>query len=310
MHEPLIEPVLRDEALLENIAAANRSDGEFRLWWLGQSGFLLQWNGRHLLLDPYLSDSLTRKYADTSTPHIRMTGLPVRPERLSFVDVVTSSHTHTDHLDPETLLALFEVNSRLKLVIPEAERNAVEKKLTVRWPATIALDQGGSVEIDGFQINAMASAHEDVELDVAGHCRFLGYVIEFGDWAVYHSGDTVLYPGLAESLRAFRIDMALLPINGRSPERGVAGNLNAEEAAWLGRKIGARIVIPCHYDMFAFNTAPVENFVAASRKLGQCYQVVRCGERWESTRLAHAEKVSPTGPSAEPSCNIGGPSSL
>jgi hypothetical protein len=76
-YKPLIEPVLRDEALLEDIAAANLGDGQFRLWWLGQSGFLLQWNGRHLLLDPYLSDSLTRKYAGTPTPHIRMTALPV-----------------------------------------------------------------------------------------------------------------------------------------------------------------------------------------------------------------------------------------
>jgi len=282
VHKPLIKPVLRDEALLEDIAIADKSDGEFRLWWLGQSGFLLQWNGRHLLLDPYLSDSLTRKYADTPTPHIRMTAVPVEPGRLSFIDVVTSSHIHTDHLDPETLIPLLEVNPKLRLVIPEAERDAVEKKLSRRWPATLGLDQGRSIEIDGFRINAVASAHESVELDAAGRCRFLGYVIEFGGWAIYHSGDTVLHPTLAESLRPFRIDTALLPINGRSPERRVAGNLNAQEAAWLGREIGARTVLPCHYDMFTFNTAPVDDFVTAAREAGQGYQVVRCGERWES----------------------------
>src|SRR5450759_15051 len=99
MDKPLIRPVLQDAALLADIAVANRRDGEFRLWWLGQSGFLLQWNGRHLLLDPYLSDSLTRKYASTPTPHIRMTALPVEPGRLGFVDVVTCSQSHTDPLD-------------------------------------------------------------------------------------------------------------------------------------------------------------------------------------------------------------------
>ncbi|MGC1784752.1 MAG: MBL fold metallo-hydrolase [Acidobacteriaceae bacterium] len=283
----MIEPVLRGEALLEDIAAANRKDGEFRLWWLRQSGFLLQWNGRHLLLDPYLSDSLTRKYADTATPHVSMTTLPVMPEQLNFIDVVTSSHTHTDHLDPETLLPLLRVNSNLKLVIPEAERDAVEKKLSARWPATLGLDQGRSIEIDGFRINAVASAHEDVTLDAAGRCRFLGYVIEFGEFVIYHSGDTVLHPALVESLRPFRIEVALLPINGRSPQRGVAGNLNAQEAAELGRDIGARMVIPCHYDMFTFNTAPVADFVTAARAAGQSYNVVECGERWESSRLGH-----------------------
>jgi L-ascorbate metabolism protein UlaG (beta-lactamase superfamily) len=281
----LIDPVLRDEALLEDFAAANRDDGEFRLWWLGQSGFLLQWKGRHLLLDPYLSDSLTRKYAGTPTPHIRMTALPVQPERLGFVDVVTCSHSHTDHLDPETLVPLLEANPRLRLVIPEAEREAVGKKLSTSWPAIAGLDQGGTIEIDGFRINAVTSAHETVTLDAAGRSRFLGYVVEFGKWAIYHSGDTVLHPALTESLKPFRIDVALLPINGRSPERRVAGNLNAREAAWLGREIGARTVIPCHYDMFAFNTAPVEDFITAAREAGQGWQVLRCGERLESSRL-------------------------
>jgi len=141
--------------------------------------------------------------------------------------------------------------------------------LSRRWSATLGLDQGDSIEIDGFRINAVASAHESVELDRAGRCRFLGYVIEFGRFAVYHSGDTVLHPALVESLRPFRIDTALLPINGRSPERKVSGNLNAREAALLGREIGARIVIPCHYDMFTFNTAPVDDFVAAAREAGK-----------------------------------------
>jgi L-ascorbate metabolism protein UlaG (beta-lactamase superfamily) len=281
----MIEPVLRYEALLEDIATANKIDSEFRLWWLGQSGFLLQWNGRHMLLDPYLSDSLARKYAGTRTPHIRMTALPVQPGQLNFIDVVTSSHIHTDHLDPETLIPLFEGNPGLRLIIPEAERDAVEKKLSRRWPETLGLDHGQTIEIEGLRINAVASAHENVELDRRGHCRFLGYVIQFGSWAVYHSGDTVLHPLLAEFLKPFRIDVALLPINGRSPERGVPGNLNAHEAAWLGREIGARIVIPCHYDMFKFNTAPVDDFVAAVREAGQGYQVVRCGERWESSLL-------------------------
>ena len=291
----LIDPVLRDEFLLQDIALANKSDGEFRLWWLGQSGFLLQSNARHVLLDPYLSDSLNRKYVHTATPHIRMTALPIKPEYLSFIDIVASSHIHTDHLDPETLLALLEANPRLRLVIPEAERDAVTTKLSRQWPATLGLDRGQSIEIEGFRINAVASAHESLELDKLGRCRFLGYVIEFGGWAIYHSGDTVLHPALADSLRPFQIDVALLPINGRSPERRVAGNLNAREAAWLGREIGAHIVIPCHYDMFAFNTAPVGDFVAAACETGQGYQVLRCGERWESLRLGHDDRAHRTG---------------
>ena len=57
----------------------------------------MQWNDHHLLLDPYLSDSLTRKYAATDKPHVRMTELVIDPARLDFIDAVTSSHNHTDH---------------------------------------------------------------------------------------------------------------------------------------------------------------------------------------------------------------------
>ena len=83
----MIEPALRDDAFLADVAgAAREAEGtdRFHLWWLGQSGFLVQWRGYHLLLDPYLSDSLTRKYAGTDKPHVRMTARVVDPERLAF----------------------------------------------------------------------------------------------------------------------------------------------------------------------------------------------------------------------------------
>ena len=109
----LIQPVLKDDELLADIAAARSQTDRFHLWWLGQSGFLVQWQGRHLLIDPYLSDSLTKKYAATDKPHVRMTAIPIAPERLDFIDVVTSSHNHTDHLDHETLWPLRRANPQL-----------------------------------------------------------------------------------------------------------------------------------------------------------------------------------------------------
>ena len=69
----MIRPVLQDEEFIADVQRAQRLRETFQLWWLGQSGFLLQWNDRHLLFDPYLSDSLTVKYACTDKPHVRMT---------------------------------------------------------------------------------------------------------------------------------------------------------------------------------------------------------------------------------------------
>jgi L-ascorbate metabolism protein UlaG (beta-lactamase superfamily) len=274
----MIRPALSGDALLADIRGAAREPG-FHLWWLGQSGFLIQYQGRHLLIDPYLSDSLTRKYATTDKPHVRMTELALGPERLDFIDVATSSHNHTDHLDAETLGPLLRVNPKLALVIPEANRAFVADRLTIDPGRPIGLDDGGTCEAAGFHFTGIPSAHEERSN------QYMGYVVRFGEWTIYHPGDTVLYTGMSERLRTERIDLAMLPINGRAPERRVAGNLDGREAAGLAKQMGARRVIPCHYEMFEFNTASPDEFVAEAERLGQPYRVLRCGERFSSNEI-------------------------
>jgi L-ascorbate metabolism protein UlaG (beta-lactamase superfamily) len=147
------------------------------------------------------------------------------------------------------------------------------------------LDAGQSVRVAGFDIHAVPAAHETLAKDEYGRHKFLGYIVQFGPWTVYHSGDTVPYEGMVDWLRRRPIDVALLPINGRAPERGVDGNLCGREAAQLARDIGARLAIPCHYEMFEFNTASPDEFVSVCRQLGQPCRVLRCGERWSSEEL-------------------------
>jgi L-ascorbate metabolism protein UlaG (beta-lactamase superfamily) len=278
----VIQPAQSYATLLADIRASSkdRHNRGFRLWWLGQSGFLLQWQGIHVLLDPYLSDSLTRKYSQTDKPHVRMTELVIDPAQLSFVDVATSSHNHTDHLDAETLGPILARNPSLKLVIPEANRAFVAERLKIDSAMPIGLDDGGTIELSGIRFSGVASAHENVERDEQGRVKALGYVLQFGDWSLYHSGDTLRYDGMAEKLRLFAVDVALLPINGRAPQRRVPGNLSGPEAAQLAHDMGAKLAIPCHFDMFEFNTAPPDAFVDACRRLGQPFRILRCGERF------------------------------
>jgi len=287
----LIEPALADDAFLADVGASRQETAGFRLWWLGQAGFLVQWQGRHLLFDPYLSDSLTRKYAATDKPHVRMTRRLVDPERLDFIDLATSSHNHTDHLDAETLLPLRRANPRLELVVPEANRAFVAERLecATSWPR--GLDDGETLDVAGFRITAVPAAHEQVGRDAHGRCHHLGYVVSFGEFALYHAGDCVPYDGQGERLRPFAVDLALLPINGRAPERRVPGNFTGPEAARLAHDIGARLVVPCHYEMFEFNTASPEAFVAEAERLSQPYRVLRCGERFSSAEIPPLEPM-------------------
>lgn len=268
----------KDDAFLAEVRAAKASPDILHVWWLGQSGFLLAWNGIHILLDPYLSDSLTEKYKNTDKPHERITERVVDPARLNFIDLATSTHNHTDHLDAATLLPLMDVNPGMRLIIPEANRDFVSKRLGCdpAWP--IGLDVAQQANRAALTCSAVPAAHEALDCDEHGRHIYLGYVIVLGPFAIYHSGDTVLYDGMVDWLRPFNIDLALLPINGRRPERRVSGNLDGEEAARLAKDIGAKLVVPCHYDMFAFNTESPELFERTCRELGQAYRILRNGE--------------------------------
>ena len=277
----MIKPVLQDDAFLGDVTHANAETDQLNLWWLGQSGFLIQWQGHHLLLDPYLSDSLTKKYEGTDKPHVRMSERVIAPERLGFVNVVTSSHNHTDHLDGETLIPLWQANPDLRVLVSRANLSFASQRLQVSPDklTPISADRE-AVRIDPFSFHAIPSAHESLEQDENGDHKYIGLIVQAGKWTIYHSGDCIPYDSLAERLKMWNIDIALLPINGRDPARGVAGNFTAEEAAQLGRDSHAGLVIPCHYEMFEFNTVSPEQFIEAAERIRQNFKLLKCGERF------------------------------
>jgi L-ascorbate metabolism protein UlaG (beta-lactamase superfamily) len=248
----VIEPALSDEAFLADVRGAGPG---VHLWWLGQAGYLVAAGGRHLLVDPYLSDSLTAKYAGTDTPHVRMTGRVVAPEELAFVDVVLSTHEHTDHLDAETLQPILRGGAAL-LVCPAGTVDEARERGGVE-PTPIR--EGATVEVAGFHVEAVPAEHP------GPHC--VGYVLTVDGLRIYHSGDTTAVPDVPP------VEVAILPINGK------LGNMDGVTAARAARRIGAGLAIPCHYAMFRFNTASTREFTAECRRLKQPSRVLRAGER-------------------------------
>ena len=279
----MIQPALQDSAFLADVAVARAQPGAGRLdvWWLGQSGFLVCHAGECILFDPYLSDSLTRKYAGTDKRHVRMTARVVDAARLDFLTAVTSSHNHTDHLDAETLVPILSANPQTKLVLPAANADFAANRLGAQFRSRfLTLTERQRVTAGVFAFEIVPAAHEQLAPE------FAGFIVKAGRFTLYHSGDTVLYPGMEDRLRPFGIDLAFLPINGAAPERRVSGNLNGREAARLAHTIGARWVIPCHYEMFEFNTASPAEFTAECERLGQQHAVLRAGERWSVAGIA------------------------
>jgi L-ascorbate metabolism protein UlaG (beta-lactamase superfamily) len=283
----VIEPLFADDAFLENLSKMEASSGDrVVIAWLGQSGYLVCHKGFRFLIDPYLSDSLTRKYAETTKPHERVSRMVITPERLTGISFVSSSHNHTDHLDGETLAKLIEANPDVKVIVPRANctfaldrlvsagvANAATYIMAIPVDETLTLS-----DIHGCTITAVPAAHEALDTDENGDYRYHGYCITIGGKTIYHSGDCVPYAGLVDAVAPHHPDVALLPINGRDPSRGVSGNFSGPEAAALAQSLGVKHVIPNHYDLFAFNTADPQEFVDACEATSQPYKVLRLGE--------------------------------
>jgi L-ascorbate metabolism protein UlaG (beta-lactamase superfamily) len=283
----MIAALQKDDSLLADLASAKGGPEVLQVWWLGQSGFLVQWNEQRMLFDPYLSDSLTIKYAATDKPHVRMTERCIDPARLTGISRVTASHVHTDHLDGDTLVPLASANTGFRLYHPHPIRGEVLKRLQGAPVELFAIGERDVDAQDDWQVEATVAKHNDVIRDEHGNSAYIGFLVKCGPFRLYHSGDTLWHDDIVSKCRAFGpIDIAFLPINGNKPERHVAGNLNGTEAAALAKAIGARLVIPCHYDMFEFNTETPDEFVAACERLQQPHRVMRTGGRLDVELVA------------------------
>lgn len=261
-------------------------EGVVRVTRLGQSGFALETRLGRIVIDPYLSDSLTRKYAGTNRPHERLTPIVVEPSRLGNVDLVLVSHKHGDHFDPETSPAILSASPEARLILPAS---LVDHALAMNLdrPRLIPLDAGDVHRREPWTIRAIPSAHEGLDRDDQGRYLYLGFVITIetgrGVFRVYHSGDTLAYSGLDAWLGEERFDVLFLPINGRDEKRGVPGNMNSAEAVALAARVGPRFLVPHHYDMFKFNSVPIGGFEAEARALpaGVSAVVLDLGSPWD-----------------------------
>jgi L-ascorbate metabolism protein UlaG (beta-lactamase superfamily) len=237
------------------------------LYWLGQAGFALRYDGLRLVIDPYLSDSLAEKYAHSDLSHERMMPSPIDPAEFGDLELVLVTHQHGDHMDPETLRSLASLYPSCRFVVPSAEIEYASS-IPLSSARLTGADANRPVLLDSkLTLVPVPAAHETLTVDSSGSHHFLGYLLRFPGITIYHSGDSIPYDGLMEILRNQQIDLALLPVNGRDSERltkGIAGNFTLAEAIGLCRQAQIPALIAHHYGMFAFNTIDAETIDQAA----------------------------------------------
>lgn len=243
-----------------------------RVMWTGQASFIVASQQTKLAVDLFLTHTEGAK-----APWIM-------PSELGVLDAALVTHEHFDHFDQPLLETLHRTMPRLTLIVPKPLRQAAAQALGFAGKELCLAVPGQEIRIGDVDIYPIASAHgAHVESGYGiGNLpgRFLGYVMRAGGVTLYHSGDTVIYPGVIEELSQYRIGMALLPINGRDYVReaqDIVGNLTAEEAVELAAQIGARTLVSMHYDTFAGNLGWVDTAVRHARRVHPTLNVLVMG---------------------------------
>lgn len=260
MEHPTLRLVDFSESLAERLAdpSAQPVLGEIVLYWLGQAGFVIDFAGRRILIDPYLSDSLAKKYKGTKYEHRRMMASPIAPEQFTRLDLVLCTHRHTDHMDPDTLPLLAAAFPKLQFVVPAASIDEASRRCGVGADRLVPANAGEQIQpLPGLLVYPVASAHESIQMDDMGRHEWLGYVMDVAGLRLYHSGDCAPYPGLTDVLAHLKPHLALLPVNGRDANlstNGVPGNFTLDEAVSLCHDARVPAMLAHHFGLFKFNT--------------------------------------------------------
>jgi L-ascorbate 6-phosphate lactonase len=231
--------------------------GRLTLTWYGQSGFRLDGGQSRVLVDPFLADRQDRRYPP-----------PATASDFTDITLVLCTHEHIDHLDLKFLPGFSVVNDQAKIVVPAPVLDVAVDGGVAR-DRLIGAVPGEEIKDRDVTVHSLPALHG---LDDPGPAvyqfldgQFLGYVVDVGGVRVFHAGDGLLYPELLPALKELAPEVMLLPINGRDfmrEQRGLVGNMNEAEAAWLCDQVGPAYIIPMHYEMFAHNRGDVGKFAS------------------------------------------------
>jgi L-ascorbate metabolism protein UlaG (beta-lactamase superfamily) len=214
--------------------------------WLGQASFRFEVGEKRILVDPFFAEHEARLYPPLSVD-----------EHGSEVDWLLVTHPHIDHLDPYSLREVAARSPGLTIVAPAG----CEAEVREAAPgATIAgVDRGDRLELPGAGAVAVVPAIHGMTVadGYPDDPRFVGYVLELGGTTLYHAGDTIVTDSLRAALAPHEVDVALLPVNGRTYYREreeLVGNMGTRDAVALATELGAAILVPYHWDLFRGNT--------------------------------------------------------
>lgn len=225
-----------------------------KIYPLGQVGYLWDFDGLRVVIDPYLGDSVAEQFGEALRRRVQPT---LSGGECVDVSLILLTHAHLDHTDPASLRAVLAASPEAVIAAP-ADCESILSELALSPLKVRLLDAGDEWVVgDGLRIRVLPAAHTHLERDLQGRCRYVGYYLEYLGKGFYHAGDTVPHEEIFSALKNLVVDHAFLPVNERNYFRdkaGIVGNMTPREAFAFAEQISARVLVPTHWDLFEPNS--------------------------------------------------------
>jgi L-ascorbate metabolism protein UlaG (beta-lactamase superfamily)/NAD(P)-dependent dehydrogenase (short-subunit alcohol dehydrogenase family) len=269
---PVITPTGRDFQVAPATA--------LRVTWLGHSTLLVEIDGMRVLIDPVWAK---RVGPSELLGQRRFFAPPLAFEELPELDVVLISHDHYDHLDYPTILRL--AKTRASFVVPlgvgahlEAWGIAPERITELDWWEERRIGELSFVATPARHFSGRGVL--DLEQTLWASWAILG-----PSHRVFYSGDTAMFPGLAEIGERFGpFDVTLIETGGYS-RHWTDVHLGPEQAVEAHHMLRGKVMVPVHWGLFDLAmhgwTEPIERVLAAARVRGTRVATPRLGESFE-----------------------------
>lgn len=225
------------------------------VFFLGQSGWKVQFPQLNIYIDPYLSNSVQELESNDLK---RLRPIPIDPECVNDADYVLITHLHIDHCDPHSIPEISKASPSAKFMGPLSVIDQLVEWGISRERTLVAPEIWFSLDPYRLKVRAVPAAHPKIERDFNGNLKCVGFLLEFDGKRIYFAGDTCVEQEIIDSVAADGpINTAVLPVNEQNyyrARRGILGNMSVREAFQFAKDVGAKTLVPVHWDMFEANS--------------------------------------------------------